>query len=790
MILLAVGMVAAQASPSAMRALGKTTVTAGESVVVTITASGIGGQGVVTETLPAGFAYISSTLPDSQVRTDANDSQKIHFVLADSGDSPFTYTVTVSQAGTITGDLTKDRVTYNVTGQDSVAIQQQGAGPSAMRALGKTTVTAGESVVVTITASGIGGQGVVTETLPAGFAYISSTLPDSQVRTDANDSQKIHFVLADSGDSPFTYTVTVSQAGTITGDLTKDRVTYNVTGQDSVAIQQQGAGPSAMRALGKTTVTAGESVVVTITASGIGGQGVVTETLPAGFAYISSTLPDSQVRTDANDSQKIHFVLADSGDSPFTYTVTVSQAGTITGDLTKDRVTYNVTGQDSVAIQQQGAGPSAMRALGKTTVTAGESVVVTITASGIGGQGVVTETLPAGFAYISSTLPDSQVRTDANDSQKIHFVLADSGDSPFTYTVTVSQAGTITGKLTKDRMDYPVGGASRIGVGIPPRPPGGGGGGGTPPPANRTPVFGEGDSASRSVAENSAAGTAVGSRVRATDRDGDRLTYRLSGTDASLFSIDSSNGQISVAQGADLDYETKNSYAVSVRANDPFGSRDTISITIRVTNVEEDGRVNLSPQQPSAGTELTAALTDPDGSVSNARWAWERSADRTTWTAIAGARSSTYTPVNADEGHYLRATVAYTDGHGANKSAVLAFTSAVSTATPEPTVIPTVAPEPTATATPTTAPEPTATATPTTAPEPTATATPTAAPEPTATATPTAAPEPTATATPTVVPPVEPEEDDGFPVWAIVLIVVVVAVAAGGIGLYVVRTRS
>ena len=67
-VLLAVGMVAAQSGPSAMRVLDKESVSAGESVVATITVSDIGGQGVVTETLPVGFTYVSSSLPASQVR--------------------------------------------------------------------------------------------------------------------------------------------------------------------------------------------------------------------------------------------------------------------------------------------------------------------------------------------------------------------------------------------------------------------------------------------------------------------------------------------------------------------------------------------------------------------------------------------------------------------------------------------------------------------------------------------------------------------------------------------------
>ena len=88
----------------------------------------------------------------------------------------------------------------------------------------------------------------------------------------------------------------------------------------------------------------------------LAAQGVVTESLPAGFTYVSSSLPDSQVRPDANDSQKIHFVLVESGDNPFTYTVTVSQAGSITGELTKDQVKYAVTGNNRVTVRSASSG--------------------------------------------------------------------------------------------------------------------------------------------------------------------------------------------------------------------------------------------------------------------------------------------------------------------------------------------------------------------------------------------------------------------------------------------------
>ena len=50
--------------------------------------------------------------------------------------------------------------------------------------------------------------------------------------------------------------------------------------------------------------------------------------------------------------------------------------------------------------------------------------------------------------------------------------------------------------------------------------------------ANRAPSFADGDTATRSVAENTGAGEPVGEPVAATDADGDTLTYSLDGADA------------------------------------------------------------------------------------------------------------------------------------------------------------------------------------------------------------------------------------------------------------------
>ena len=48
------------------------------------------------------------------------------------------------------------------------------------------------------------------------------------------------------------------------------------------------------------------------------------------------------------------------------------------------------------------------------------------------------------------------------------------------------------------------------------------------------------------------------------------VTYTLGGTDAAKFRV-RNNGQIEVASGTELDYETKPSYMVTVMAEDSFG---------------------------------------------------------------------------------------------------------------------------------------------------------------------------------------------------------------------------
>ncbi|MEQ9405582.1 MAG: cadherin domain-containing protein [Cyclobacteriaceae bacterium] len=85
--------------------------------------------------------------------------------------------------------------------------------------------------------------------------------------------------------------------------------------------------------------------------------------------------------------------------------------------------------------------------------------------------------------------------------------------------------------------------------------------------------------------EHSKNGTLVGT-VSATDPDGDVLTYTItSGNDDNAFSLNSSTGDITVADETQLDYETITFYTLMVNADDGNGGTTTAEITINLVNI-------------------------------------------------------------------------------------------------------------------------------------------------------------------------------------------------------------
>ncbi len=148
-------------------------------------------------------------------------------------------------------------------------------------------------------------------------------------------------------------------------------------------------------------------------------------------------------------------------------------------------------------------------------------------------------------------------------------------------------------------------------------------------PLNWAPVFAT-DSTTREIAENTASNQPIGTKVTATDPDGDPLIYSLKAhsdapNDSNAFSIESTATGGQLKTKAALDYETQSAYKVIVEVSDSEMGTDTITVTINITDVAEtplnrapvfamdsttrEIAENTASNQP-IGTKVTA--TDPD----------------------------------------------------------------------------------------------------------------------------------------------------------------------------------
>ncbi|MGA9860269.1 MAG: hypothetical protein WBQ18_20550 [Solirubrobacteraceae bacterium] len=128
-----------------------------------------------------------------------------------------------------------------------------------------------------------------------------------------------------------------------------------------------------------------------------------------------------------------------------------------------------------------------------------------------------------------------------------------------------------------------------------------------------------------------------------------------------------------------------------VTATNPDG---TVSAPSAVTNtVTAASPGNTAPPAlsgaPVRGLPIASTLGTWNGNGNSYSFQWQRSADGTTWTSIAGATNSSYAPVVADEGDVVRIVVTATNDDG-TVSAVSAASNTVAASAPVNTVVPTI----------------------------------------------------------------------------------------------------
>ena len=392
---------------------------------------------------------------------------------------------------------------------------------------------------------------------------------------------------------------------------------------------------------------------------------------------------------------------SDSGDT-LTYSLTGTDAGSFEIDSngqikTKSGVTHNFNFEDmsnnsfTVTVTVRDSKDDA----GVADTVVDDTIAVTINLTNVDEAGTVT--LPSLFsggtaATASVTDPDGAV-----SSASWQWAQGNTATGPFntiggatsaSYTPVAADVGkylraTVTYKDPQSTTNKTASAVSSGTVGA----------------SNTKPTFDDGTSATRTVPENSSVETNVGSAVAASDSDtpADTLTYGLkSGGDSGSFTIVATSGQIQTKTGITYDFEdmSNNSFTVTVTVRDSKDDAgvadtvvdDTIAVTINLTNVDEAGTVTL-PSLFSGGTAATASVTDPDGAVSSASWQWAQGNTATgPFNTIGGATSASYTPVAADVGKYLRATVTYKDPQSTtNKTASAVSSGTVGASNTKPT---------------------------------------------------------------------------------------------------------
>jgi hypothetical protein len=223
----------------------------------------------------------------------------------------------------------------------------------------------------------------------------------------------------------------------------------------------EASGHSATRSFDVDSVGPGGHVEVSVSVSGLGAFGGVAETLPEGFTYEpgSSSLPEAAVQVVG---QTVTFaILGDAED--FTYTAIAPTTAEGVFSFAGVATDSNGDGQPVMGATDVTVGAAAVRSIG-ADVLSGAQVEVSISVSGLGDFGGVTETLPEGFVYLSSSLPDAAVSVDG---QAVTFAII--GDSAtFTYTVRAPDAAaeySFTGIVTSSNdVDGAVGGGSSVTV--------------------------------------------------------------------------------------------------------------------------------------------------------------------------------------------------------------------------------------------------------------------------------------------------------------------------------------
>ncbi len=367
----------------------------------------------------------------------------------------------------------------------------------------------------------------------------------------------------------FTLTVEVTDSGTpgrtasatVTIHLA-DRNEAPVINDQSFWVDENAANGTSVGTVAASDPDAGDHLTYSITAGNTGGA----------FAINGTTGEITVANPAALDYE---------ANPTFTLTVEVTDSGTpgqtasaiVTIHLA-DRNEAPVITDQSFSVDENAANGTSVGTVAASDPDAGDHLTYSITAGNTGGA----------FALNSTTGEITVANPAALDYE---------ANPTFTLTVEVTDSGTPTRTAS-----------AIVTIHLADR--------------NEAPVIND---QSFWVDENAANGTSVGTVVTSDPDAGDHLTYAIiAGNTDGAFAIDGTTGEITVVNGAALDYEAHPTFTLTVEVTDNGTPARTASATITIHLTDRNETPVVSDQSFSVdenaanGTSVgTVAASDPDG---------------------------------------------------------------------------------------------------------------------------------------------------------------------------------
>ncbi|WP_428229029.1 gliding motility-associated C-terminal domain-containing protein [Flavobacterium sp.] len=379
--------------------------------------------------------------------------------------------ITINVSGIVNASPTASAINNNVTVTSSAAITDYNLTNNAssvtttitsesnltiVKTVDNLTPAVGSTVVFKLTAANSGpsnGTGIsVTDLLPAGYTFQSSTAGTNYI--PATGVWTINSILANATAS-MTITAIVNANGPYTNAASINGTQNDPSPADNNSSVTPLPSPVTDLSLAKTvdnlTPAVGTNVVFTLVATNNGpstGTGIyVNDILPSGYTYISAVPAAGTTYIPSTGLWNIG-TLSSAANATLTITAKVNASGnydntaSISGNENDPTTANNSSTASTLPIATTDR--SVVKTVNKSNPAVGSNVIFTLVATNNGPSNgtaiTVTDLLPAGYIYVSSTEPSATTYDPATGIWDIG-TMANGISSTMTITATVNATG-------------------------------------------------------------------------------------------------------------------------------------------------------------------------------------------------------------------------------------------------------------------------------------------------------------------------------------------------------------